>query len=220
MNDIAYEFMQDVREKKKNSYGAHHKPRKSGCKLPFEYRSKKEIMNMNSEVKDYSKPIPFEEFKKLSHEEQVKQLDIWNDVYGASFGNLALLLDSTPGKMKNFFNKKGFVPYGNCRVGCNKEMRDKKKKLEKVCLDYYGHGNDKKKTEKKIENNEPLGPEDVSLDLVKPLVSGSRFNFSIDGEFTGSEVEKFLQGIVFVAGIQYPVKKKYKLVLNFEEIVE
>ena len=79
MNDAAYVYSQEVRERKRNSYGARNRKcgRKSkSCKMPADYLSASQKRKLNGGVTVYQlkKPMTYDEFKKMPGDLQIQYL--------------------------------------------------------------------------------------------------------------------------------------------------
>ena len=79
MNDAAYVYSQEVRERKRNSYGARNRKcgsKSKSCKLPTDYLSASQKRKLNGGVTVYQlkKPMSYEEFKKMPGDLQIQYL--------------------------------------------------------------------------------------------------------------------------------------------------
>ena len=86
MTDEEYVFHQDVRQKKRISYGAFHKKngaRSKKCNFPSDYMTKKELLKMNSEpiTYDLKKFYTYEEFKKFPNDIAAQYIQRLTDTY-------------------------------------------------------------------------------------------------------------------------------------------
>ena len=78
MDDIERLFEEDVREKKIIARSARNKKSHSGCNLPSDFMSRKEVEQMNGEVKvintNLYRPLTWKYFRMLSKEDQVEYI--------------------------------------------------------------------------------------------------------------------------------------------------
>lgn len=88
-SDEEYELRQDCREKKSIAASAFKQRThcgKSGCKLPSDFMTKKEIKAMNGEVVNYAsvkRPMNWEEFKKLPDDLKKEYVEFIREKFNA-----------------------------------------------------------------------------------------------------------------------------------------
>ena len=97
MTDEEYLFHQDVKQKKKISYGAFHKvngSRSKKCNFPSDYMTKKEILKMNSEpiTYDLKKFYTYEEFKQMPKEIATEYIQRLTDTYHVGVRTISSVL--------------------------------------------------------------------------------------------------------------------------------
>lgn len=104
MDDAQWLFQEDSKQKKITARSARKKVRHTGCKLPTDYRSKKEIREMNGEVitMNINKPMSYRYFKTLNKEMQEEYLNHLVKTYGCNTEDVAKMLGTTKGSMQNF----------------------------------------------------------------------------------------------------------------------
>lgn len=85
MDDAEYLFKQDVREKKIIARSAKNKVRHTGCNLPSDYMSRKEVEQMNGEVQiinqDLHRPLTWKYFRMLPKEDQTSYIQYLLDTF-------------------------------------------------------------------------------------------------------------------------------------------
>jgi hypothetical protein len=91
MDDIKYLLKKDTVEKKVTARSARKKVRHTGCNLPSDRMSKKEINKMNGEVfcVNIHQPMTWKHFKKLSNDIQREYLTYLSDEFSCRYVDLA-----------------------------------------------------------------------------------------------------------------------------------
>lgn len=88
MTDEAYVFHEDSKEKKRTARSAHKKPAHNSrrCRFPSDYKTRKELNAMNSEVKTYalSQPMKWAEFCAMPEDLQKQYLISLRAKYNAN----------------------------------------------------------------------------------------------------------------------------------------
>lgn len=201
MKNETFCFIDDIRQKKITATGAHHKVVKTGCKLPFEYKTRKELKNLMNSPVISSNPMPYKLFKTLSLEEQQRQLDMWAERYGKSTHILALLLNISQSSASRYTSNKK-LDFKGSKSGDNKAKSKMFKQTQLVCDAFYGRAGTPSEEPKAIKFNEPSVSEEPPVynsDETVPeiptvtLANPSRFSFSVSGTFTSAETETLLQ---------------------------
>jgi len=109
MDDAEWLFRKDSQEKKITARSARKKVRHSGCKLPTDYRSRKEIREMNGEVMimNPNKPMTYLYFKTLSKELQQEYINHLSNTYYATTVDIAKKFNISASALRNFMYKRG-----------------------------------------------------------------------------------------------------------------
>ena len=223
MKNETFVFMDDIRQKKTTATGAHHKVVKTGCKLPFEYKTRKELKNlMNSPIVS-SNPMPMKDFRELSLEDQQRQLDMWGERYGRSSYILAELLNAPQPSASRLLTKNN-LNFKGSKSGNLKQKREAFKQVKLLCDAFYGRvGNPAEKpaeAEPVLEVSLPEVEGKFEMVEAKPtarveLANPSRFNFSVNGVFSSKEVQTLLYAIRTAS--ETNEEKNYKLTITLEE---
>lgn len=108
MDDAQWLFQQDAKEKKITARSARNKKRHTGCKLPTDYRSKKEIREMNGEVMtmNVNKRMTYGYFKMLSKDLQTEYLSALVDRYCVTTEKVAKMMGTTKSALAAYMFKK------------------------------------------------------------------------------------------------------------------
>lgn len=103
MNDFDYDSMQ----KKRIARGAMNKVRHTGCTLPHEHLTKKELKKMNGEVKKYNltQPMIWAEFRAMPIDLQRKYIKMLQDGYHVSNAMLAEMFGIVPHSVERYLAK-------------------------------------------------------------------------------------------------------------------
>lgn len=96
MTDEAYVFHEDSKEKKRVARSAHKKATHNSrrCRFPSDYKTRKELNAMNSEVTTYNlaAPMKWAEYKKMPAEIRRKYIVSLEDKYQATVSLPSALL--------------------------------------------------------------------------------------------------------------------------------
>lgn len=223
MENETFVFIDDIRQKKATATGAHHKVVKTGCKLPFEYKSRKELKNLMNSPIISSNPMPMKNFRELSLEDQQRQLDMWGERYGRSSYILAELLNAPQPSAARLLTKNN-LNFKGSKSGDLKQKREAFKQVKLLCDAFYGRvGNPAEKPAEAEPIPEVSLPEvEEKFEMVeeKPtapaeLANPSRFNFSIDGVFSSEEAQTLLYAVR--TAVEVNKDKTYKLTITLEE---
>lgn len=204
MENETFCFIDDIRQKKVAATGAHHKVVKNGCKLPFEYKTRKELKNLMNSPIISTNPMPYKAFKSLPHDEQQHQLDLWGEHFGKSLVILGHLLDVPKPTIATYLrtNKLDFKGV----AGNPAKQQDAIKKAKFVSDMFYGRiGTPSHVEEPEInEPGEELTPEIIPEHIdntnepetpPEPLAKASRFCMNASGIFTSDELEILLRSL-------------------------
>lgn len=105
MTDEAYVFHEDSKEKKRVARSAHKKPAHNSrrCRFPSDYKTRKELNAMNSEVKIYalSQPMKWKEFKALPEDLRKRYLIRLRDLYHAGPSAMAKMFGVSAASVQN-----------------------------------------------------------------------------------------------------------------------
>lgn len=106
MDDAQWLFKQDSKEKKITARSARKKVYHAGCKLPSDYMSKKEIRNMNGEVKimNLRKPMSYAYFKTMPKELQEEYLTYLRDTFDAAISDIAKMMGCNANALSFYIN--------------------------------------------------------------------------------------------------------------------
>lgn len=223
MKNETFVFMDDIRQKKTTATGAHHKVVKTGCKLPFEYKSRKELKNLMNSPIISTNPMPMKDFRELSLEDQQRQLDMWSERYGRSSYILAELLNAPQPSAARLLTKNN-LNFKGSKSGSLKQKKEAFKQVKLICDAFYGRvGNPTEKlaeAEPVPEVSLPEVEEKFEIVEAKPtarveLANPSRFNFSVNGVFSSKEVQTLLYAIRTAS--ETNEEKNYKLTITLEE---
>lgn len=109
MDDAEYLFKQDAREKKIIARSARHKKSHSGCNLPSDFMSKKEVEQMNGEVQiinqDLHRPLTWKYFRMLSKEDQTNYIQYLLDTFCCTGKQIAEKFKLNPTYMNKYIRK-------------------------------------------------------------------------------------------------------------------
>lgn len=137
-SDEQYEMIKDSREKKSIAASAFKQRShcgKSGCSLPSDFKTKKELKAMNGEIKSYrmNDPMSWDEFKELPNDLKVDYIQSLRDKFGAPdkyiaemfgipLGQFGLYLRDLKLEMVHdieIWSKESFLAW---RSGCSSEL--------------------------------------------------------------------------------------------------
>lgn len=227
MQNETFCFIDDIRQKKTTATGAHHKVIKTGCKLPHEYLKRKELKQLMNTPIISTNPMSLSDFRKLSHEDQQRQLDMWGDRYGRSSYILSILLDTSQGTAHRLLSENGLNFMGT-KNGSVKDKLEAKRQTKLVCDTFYGRAGTPTPEPVEEPMPEPIAEETPKDDLsavavweeskeqpTEELANPSRFNFSIAGVFTSDEMEILLRSLRSAS--QIDPDGKYELTLTMTE---
>lgn len=133
MDDARWLLLQDTKEKKDIAHSARKKKSHAGCKLPTDYRSKKEIRKMNGEVitMNINKPMSYRYFKTLSKEMQTEYLNHLVKTYLCTTENIADMFGVTRCSLNNYVLRRGLKV--DWITGTMHKKRFKKQEWEVFC---------------------------------------------------------------------------------------
>lgn len=165
MNDFDYDSMQ----KKRIARGAMNKVRHTGCTLPHEHLTKKELKKMNGEVKKYSltQPMKWAEFRAMPIDLQRKYIKMLQDGYHVSNAMLAEMFGIVPHSVERYFVKNDIPRLSKNEVvkWCRKP--EVKAAWKAYCNGVVGGGDDKQEESSKstdeIIGKRVLTDEEASL---------------------------------------------------------
>ena len=239
MKNETFVFIDDIRQKKTTAAGAHHKVVKTGCKLPFEYKTRKELKSLMNSPIISSNPLPMKDFRKLSIEDQQRQLDLWKERYGASGQIFGLLTNTSQRTASRELLSKNLSFEATDNRGTDHKKKLAQTKL--VCEAFYDRKEvieNRRPTEEEAQEVRPDLFEDVfdvepEIEIPTPkvvekseiveakptarveLANPSRFNFTIDGVFYSKEVQTLLYAVR--TAVEANEDKAYKLTITLEE---
>lgn len=222
MQNETFCFIDDIRQKKTAATGAHHKVLKTGCKLPFEYKSRKELKKLMENPVLSTNPMPYAQFKKLTVEEQQRQLDMWGERYGKSSEIFSLLVN-LPRSTANLALRKSGLDFKGEKGKNTKAHSVNLKQLKTLCDTFCGRAGIEIKTPEIVEPVEEPA-EEVVEKIVLPaeenacderLANHSRLNFTIEGTFTSDEMEVLLRSLRNAS--QIDPDGSYKVSIKFTE---
>lgn len=154
MNDFDYDSMQ----KKRIARGAMNKVRHTGCTLPHEHLTKKELKKMNGEVKTYKldAPMTWMEFRKLPEDLKKKYIANLRALYHANCTMLARMFDVKINTLSEYFKAHSIARFSSkegTKYGKDKNIQAA---WEAFCNGVIGGGNNvkevkEKNAEKKLE---------------------------------------------------------------------
>lgn len=113
MTDEKYLFISDVREKKRTATGSHHKRTHCGkggsIKFPCDFMSKKELQEMNGEVKSYrlNEPMSWQEFKAMPDDLRIAYVTALRKKYRVPDIRLAEMFGISPDNVSLMFKRLG-----------------------------------------------------------------------------------------------------------------
>ena len=120
MNDIAYDFMQDCRDKKVTARSARstrtHNGKRGAVKFPSDYLTKKERDAMNGKVETYrlNEPMKWEEFKQLPEDLMRGYIKAIRAKFNAPDSYIAEMLGVSHACLGNYIRTLGLGRGKNC----------------------------------------------------------------------------------------------------------
>lgn len=165
MNDFDYDSMQ----KKRIARGAMNKVRHTGCTLPHEHLTKKELKKMNGEVKTYKldAPMTWMEFRKLPEDLKKKYIANLRDLYHANCTMLARMFDVKINTLSEYFKAHSIARFSSkegTKYGKDKNIQAA---WEAFCNGVVGGGDSLSQVtpQEVIRNIEETGPKMIEMDF-------------------------------------------------------
>ena len=154
---IDWELQKEQQEQKKLGWNAFKKPRKGGCRLPHERLSKKELQDLNGEVKvmNMNAPIAYKAFKMWPIDIQQTYLNGLALNYGVSAKKVAEMMGVTPQNLHRHIKVTGMrSPFG----GNGRHSSFDQAKWDAFC----GNASESDEKARSETNSVPEGSEPVS----------------------------------------------------------
>lgn len=171
MNDFDYDSMQ----KKRIARGAMNKVRHTGCTLPHEHLTKKELKKMNGEVKKYNltQPMKWAEFRAMPIDLQRKYIKMLQDGYHATCAMLADMFGISSKTVWSYFKDNEINTI--TKATALKVTHDKivQESWKTYCNGVVGGGDSLSQVtpQEVIRNIEETGPKMIEMDF--PVFDGS-----------------------------------------------
>lgn len=202
MTDEKFIFIQDVKEKKitaRSSYNRKTHNGKSGCTLPHEYMSKKELESMNSEIETYrlNDPLTWQEYKAMPDDIRAIYIKAIRQRYNAPDSQIAKMMGApqqtfsheirrlsiSKGKGKQgSWDKEGFFAWRHGVIAPTSSTEGSEaQQAEIIC---------EKKAEKAIPCAGSMtfsGNADTALETVKAILGGAAVNITVTWETAVNE---------------------------------
>lgn len=119
MTDAEYIYRQEIKERKRNGWGARNKKngsKSTKCTLPHESMTRKEIAAMNGEVKTWNMRhfYTWSEFKEMPDDIQIQYINSITNRYGVGLSAVATkVFGKCDSALHNHFKSKGLSQYIN-----------------------------------------------------------------------------------------------------------
>lgn len=219
MKNETFVFLDDIRQKKTTATGYHHRINKKGCKLPYEYLNRKELKNLMNTPVISSNPMPFEDFRKLDHESQQKQLNLWGETFYPSATVFGLLVDISHSTANRYIRLNNLDFKG--KKGNDPAEREIKERVKFITDLFYGRTGTPTETPKETPEIVPEVVEktEVPLEISTPceeLANPSRIEFKVNGVFSSDELETVFRSLRNAS--QISPDGNYKISVTLTEI--
>lgn len=111
-SEIERELAAEIRQRKSIGHQAKYKKngsRSKKCRLPSDHMTKKQLKGLSGECMTYnlSKPMAWEEFKKMPVDLQTQYLKKLHDEHGADMRRASEMFGITSGGLNNYIGRKG-----------------------------------------------------------------------------------------------------------------
>lgn len=218
MNDAAYAFKEDVKERKSMLSGARHKKNGSksrSCKLPYESLSYYQRKKLNGEVKSYpmNRPMTWKKFQTYPDDLQETYLATLVDGFNVSMNQIGDMMNISNTTLNRLIKNKGFTKIHTTRgrrVVTEEDIQSWNEFLGdwptgRYSEKYFGG----KTTKDSEENTEDMSEQEIAegaMELLeqsaseeikptesKPAMEINRFNIGYDGEINLNDVVAYLQ---------------------------
>ena len=218
MNDAAYAFKEDVKERKSMLSGARHKKNGSksrSCKLPYESLSYYQRKKLNGEVKSYpmNRPMTWKEFQTYPDDLQETYLATLVDGFNVSMKQVGDMMGCCNTTLNRLIKNKNFTKINTSkgrRIVSQEDIDSWHEFLGDWLTGHYSEkyfgGNLTKGSEENAEDMseqeiaegankllEQSASEEIKPTESKPIMEINRFTIGYDGEINLNDVVAYLQ---------------------------